>query len=125
MEQTVYAFIMPLIPLLVAFFLPRRKTVEFGSKIFGLSKIFLFQKSNKFINNVGLINSLINLISTTFVDFSFGVFLGSKNWDPDIKQKLIEDYFNGTDINLKNKSTKTNVAIKKIVKRSKTKKEEV
>jgi len=74
------------IPALVSMFLPRKKTIQFGIMIYRVVGAFLLQKRNPKISE-GKWGKLVHFVQTTFVDLSFGIYLGSRT---DFSEEQIE-----------------------------------
>lgn len=65
------------IPAMISLFLPRRKTIQFGIMIYRVVGAFLLQKRFPKISE-GKWGRLVHFVQTTFVDLSFGIYLGSR-----------------------------------------------
>jgi len=82
------------LPAVIGMILPRRKTVSYGMLLYKVSGALLGQKRATQLNiSPTIINALITVLRTTFVDLSFGIYIASReDLSEEDRGKKIEEY---------------------------------
>lgn len=87
--------IIPLIPAIISFLLPRTKTIGLGILTYNcLGRLPIFLAS-KIKVSIQVITNIVNAVSRTIVDWAFGIVVASKHLNDQDRSKKIADYLNG------------------------------
>jgi hypothetical protein len=88
--------LIPAIPALIAFLLPRQKTIAFARNLRKIINIFLRQKGESLIKNKDQAGKILGSFETTIEDFTFGLYIEGRNLSDADKVKRIDDYLKET-----------------------------
>lgn len=86
--------IVSVLPLVISLTLPRKKTIMYGMAIHMWVGKMLMQTGNTISNGKGM-HKVIVAIRTTFVDFSFGIYLASKKLSKEDINVMIDKHIKG------------------------------
>jgi len=84
------------IPLLISLLLPRVKTIGYGRLVFRAANKILRQKGEDLIKDKKTAGKTISAVETSLVDLTFGVYIESRSFTEEEKQKRIESYLKET-----------------------------
>jgi len=84
-----------LLPFILGLILPRKKTIGYGIFVYNWIGKILLQTGNKVSSGRAAANAIL-AVRTTFVDFAYGIYLGSKNLSKSDRIVMVETHIKET-----------------------------